>query len=355
MTELEEHKPEIIQPSALESLSRAETDVQIATARRYPRTLSLVKSDMLSYATLDEETAASCFYTLPRGGKTIQGPSVRLAEIAIACYGNIKIGARVLSVDAESDNPHVIVQAVCHDMQRNVSVSIEKRRRITKKRSKTFVDEDDIQLACNACSAIAFRDAVFKVVPLALIKPVYEQARKVAVGNIRSLGAKRTEVIDRLKKMGATEDRILAVVEARNLEDIDMDKLQVLIGLGTALKDGETSLEEAFPAPTTSTGAIGRLDPKPADPAQPPPPAAEPTPPPNAEPPPASELKADDLIKQLLKNAAGLNIGRNVLTSKLVEMGLLDDGKNVADMDAKQAGRALDAWDEIKKSVLSPK
>lgn len=246
--QLEILQPE--EPSAIEAIERAQIDTQIATAKRYPRVLSKVKADMLSFATLDEETALSTFYTLPRGGKTIQGPSVRMAEIAISCYGNLRAGARPIQTVTTGEFPHVIVQAVCHDLEKNVAISIEKRRRIVGKKSKGgAIDEDDVNLATNACAAIAFRDAVFKVVPGALIKPVYEQAKAVAVGDIKSLGAKRTKVIERLTQMGAKLENILGRVEAKKVEDIDLTKLEVLIGLGTSLKDGETTLEEAFPTP----------------------------------------------------------------------------------------------------------
>src|SRR4030095_13145064 len=75
--------------NAIEAISRAEIDVQIATAKRYPRVLTQVKQDMLEMATIDEETAAACFYSVPRGSKNIVGPSIRLAEIAFSCYGNV--------------------------------------------------------------------------------------------------------------------------------------------------------------------------------------------------------------------------------------------------------------------------
>lgn len=244
---LDDGKQKSVALTPIEAIERASIDVQITTARRFPRTLSTVKATMLSFATLDEETAASCFYTLPRGGKNIQGPSVRLAEIAVSSYQNLRAGSRVVEVVTDGPSPHVLVQAVAHDLQNNVAISVEKRRRITKKKKAERIDEDDINLACNACSAIAFRDAVFKVVPLALVKPVFEAAKKTAIGDIKSFAAKRAAVVDRLKQMGAREDRILAVVEAKKVDDIDLTKLEVLIGLGTALKDGEVTLEDAFP------------------------------------------------------------------------------------------------------------
>lgn len=244
--------------NALSVIERANIDCQIETAKKYPRKLSRVKDDMLSLATLDEDTAASCFYTLPRGGKTIQGPSVRMAEIAASCWGNFRAGSRVVSTQTDGDNPHVVVQAMAHDLQTNTAITIEKRRRVTKKKSKDFVDEDDINLAVNSCSAIAFRDAVFKIVPRAIINPIYERAKQVAVGDIKSLAANRQRVIDRLKQMGATEERIFAVVGAAKIEDIDQDKLEKLIGLGTALKDGATTLEEAFPVVIKPASFVGQ-------------------------------------------------------------------------------------------------
>ena len=236
-------------PGALESIARAEIDIQISTAKAYPRNIANVKKSMLEIATLDEETAEACFYTLPRGGKSIQGPSIRLAEIAISCFGNIKSATRVIETVPEGEHPYVIVQAVCIDLQNNVAVSMEKRRRITKKKSKPAPDDDDINLATNACAAIALRDAIFKVVPLALVKPVYEAAKKVAVGDQKTLAERRGKCIDTFAKMGVSKARILSLLNKKDIEEIGLDDLGTLIGLFNAIRDGETKIDEAFPDP----------------------------------------------------------------------------------------------------------
>jgi hypothetical protein len=63
--------------------------------------------------------------------------------------------------------------------------------------------------------------------------------------------------------MGVTEDRILAVVECRKVEDVTLEHLEVLIGLGTAIKDGETRIEEAFPlAAAVSKPTFGKPEAK---------------------------------------------------------------------------------------------
>jgi hypothetical protein len=270
---------EIVGNDALTAISRAEIDMQIATAKRYPRNLMRVKTQMLSIATMDQETAEACFYSLPRGGKNIEGPSVRMAEIALSAYGNVKAGTRILSVHT-GENPHAVVQAVVLDLENNVGYSVEKRRRIVgKKKNDGRPDEDDINLAVNAGSAIAFRDAVFKVVPGALVKSVFDAAKKVAVGDLKSLSATRARIIERLQKYGATTDRILAKLGLQKVEEINLEHVEILMGLGTALKDGHASLEEAFP-PLTPTGTATattafrktKPDPTPTQPPADPPP-----------------------------------------------------------------------------------
>lgn len=231
-----------IQPQALELIQRAEIDMQVATAKKYPRDLAKVKRRMLDFATLDEETAESCFYTLSRGGKTIQGPSVRLAEIAVACYQNLRAASRVI----DNNGKIITCQGVCHDLENNTLISVEVQRRITKKDGRSY-DEDMQVVAGNAGNSIAFRNAVFKVVPGALLKPVYEAAKKVAVGDASTLTTKRLKIISKLNAMQVDTPRILAKLGRSNIENIGLEDLEVLIGLGTAIKDGDTTVDESFP------------------------------------------------------------------------------------------------------------
>src|SRR5690348_6841125 len=66
---------------ALSAVDRASIDMQIATAKQYPRSITAALREATELATLDEETAKTMLYALKRGGKVIPGPSVRLAEI----------------------------------------------------------------------------------------------------------------------------------------------------------------------------------------------------------------------------------------------------------------------------------
>ena len=238
---------DIIQPKALELIQRAEIDMQVATARKYPRDIGVVKKKMLSFATLDEETAEGCFYTLKRkdrdgNQKKIQGPSVRLAEIAVSCYGNLRAAARIV----DNDGKTITSQGICHDLENNTLICVEVRRRITNTKGKTF-NEDMQVVTGNAANAIAFRNAVFKVIPGALVKPVYDMAMKVAVGDATTLKTKRDKLFKRFEAMGVDQAQVLHAIEKKTMDAVDLEDIETLIGIGTAIRDGDTTIDQAFP------------------------------------------------------------------------------------------------------------
>ena len=252
---------EVVETSALEQMERAQIDSQISTAKRYPRQLAAVKQSMLSFATLDVDTAASCFFTLPArkggDGKPIQGPSIRMAEIALSCYGNIRAGARVVGDDGKI----LTVQGVCHDLERNVCITVENKRRITSKDGRRFSD-DMIVMTGNAACSIALRNAVFRVVPLALVKPIYEAAKKTAVGDAKTLVQRRADALAHFSKMGVVKEKVFAALNVKGLEDIGLDHLEVLLGYASAIRDGETSIDEVFnpkPDAGAASGAAGGM------------------------------------------------------------------------------------------------
>lgn len=243
--------------SFVESQSRGETDIQISTAHRFPRSVKAFRAKALSLATLDEETAASCFYSLPRDGKAIEGPSARLAEIVAVSWGNLRSQANVVDID----DKWVTARGVCWDLEANVAVSVEVRRRITNKQGRRFND-DMIGVTSNAACAIALRNAVFKVVPMAMAKPIYEAARRVAIGNAQTLSSRRAKMVDHFGKMGVQPDQICQKVNKASVDDITLDDLGTLIGLATAIKDGDTTVDEAFAVEKPANGGGDTSRPK---------------------------------------------------------------------------------------------
>ena len=60
--------------------------------------------------------------------------------------------------------------------------------------------------------------------------------------------------------MGISEARILAVVGRSNVDSITLNDLETLFGLFTAIKDGQATIEEAFPVDAGITMPKAKTD-----------------------------------------------------------------------------------------------
>ncbi|UKK52633.1 hypothetical protein [Prevotella sp. E2-28] len=249
---------EVIQPNqgnsygALEVLNRSEVDSQIATAKQYPRNLARALNNIETLATMDEETAESCFYALRRGGKLLEGPSVRMAEIVASAYGNLRVQARIIA----NDGKFITAQGVCHDLETNYAVSAEVKRRITDSKGHTF-SEDMQAVTGNAACSIAMRNAVFKVVPMAMFKNVMGKVKQVSIGKSLSLEESRGRMIDYFGKLGVDKQHIFDYLSVDKIDEIDIDMVCELRGLANAIKDGQTTIQETFyPKPVDTANNV---------------------------------------------------------------------------------------------------
>lgn len=242
-------------PQALSLQMRAEIDMQIATAHAFPRSIATFARQARELVTLSEEQAQSCIYSLPRGkgrdAKTITGPSARFAEVIQYCFKNSRGGGRVVGVEGN----FVVAQGVFHDLENNIMVTMEVRRRITDKYGKLYND-DMVMVTGNAAAAIAHRNAVLKAIPKAVWQPVYDLARFTAVGDVKTLDQRRSACLSWFANVGVTVDMVLAKLELGGIEDITLDVLEYLTGIRTAIKDGSVTPERAFgPEPTSAPAA----------------------------------------------------------------------------------------------------
>lgn len=241
---------QILKAEAIEAMTRSEIDVAISTAKKYPRDVLNALKTIEDYATIDKETAEGCFYALPRNEKTedgkfvkkiISGPSARFAEIVVAAWGNLTAGTRVVGNDGKT----VTAQAIVHDLEKNIRVVVEVQRRITGKDGRTFTDDMQI-LTANAAASIAFRNAVFKVVPKALLNKIEEKVKEVSIGKALDIETAKNNALTWYKKNGVTEKELLMALGINSLDEIGRDELLTLKGLRNALEQGETSIEETF-------------------------------------------------------------------------------------------------------------
>lgn len=230
-------------------LNKSEIDMQVATAHKYPRSIKRFRDETLQMVTLNELVAESCIYALPRGGKTIEGPSARFAEVIASAWGNCRAGARVVSEQGD----FITAQGVFHDLERNVAITFEVQRRITDSKGKRY-NADMIGVTGNAASSIALRNAILKGVPKAFWEDMYQAARKTVMGDVKTLANRRAEAIKAFQAFGISQQQILDKLEVAGIEDIGLEHLVVLRGLITAIKEGDTTPEQAFAGSPAANG-----------------------------------------------------------------------------------------------------
>lgn len=235
---------EEVSPSVIYQQDKAAIDMQIATAKAYPRNVKRSVENAIDIVTIDQETAMMCSYSLPRDGKAITGPSVHLAKILAQVWGNMRIEAKVVSID----NRQITSEAVCFDLENNLAIKAQVKRSIIGRRGR--YGDDMITVTGNAANAIALRNAVLSVIPRAVVDKVYNAAKQLMTGDTsddKKLDERRTKVVNRLKNTyQVTDEEILKAVGRKNFSEINADDIIVLIGIGTAIKDGDTTVEKAF-------------------------------------------------------------------------------------------------------------
>lgn len=242
-----------ISPEALYRQDKASVDIQIATAHQYPRNVLNATNDAIAIVQLNIETAEACRYALKRGtdkktgkAKIISGPSVHLAKILAQCWGNMRLQAKVVDIDRK--NKHITSQATAWDLQSNLAIQIEVKRSIAGKEG--IFSDDMITVTGNAANSISLRNAIFAIVPRGLVDKVLNAANSFVIGDISDetkLIARRKQVVETLRDTyKVTEQEIVEAVGRTAITHIDKDDILTLISIGTGIKDGDTTVDQAF-------------------------------------------------------------------------------------------------------------
>jgi len=237
--------------SVVYNQDKAVIDVQIATAKAYPRNLKRAIDNSLAIVTLDSETASTCTYSLPRGGKPVTGPTVHLAKILAQNWGNLRIEAKVVSIEQKQ----ITSQAIAFDLENNLAIKVEVKRSIMGKLGR--FNDDLITMTGNAANAIALRNAILSVIPKAVVDKVYGEALKTITGDLSDetkLIAKRKKVFDGFRETyNLTQQQVLLAIGKAAIEHVTQDDLVVLIGIAQAIKDGDTTVDMAFSTKKTTS------------------------------------------------------------------------------------------------------
>lgn len=229
----------------MDAIEKANVDVQVSTAKQFPRNVTRAIQNSIVMATIDPDTAQMMRYALTRGGKIITGPSVHLAKLIVSNWGNIRAEAKVVQIT----DSQVVSRGTCWDLENNVATAIEVRRNIKSKNGQRFSD-DMITVAGNAANSIAFRNAVFSVIPKAVTDKVYKAAHECIKGDLSDeakLLQKRTNCLKFFNdEYGITEEEVIKLCGKQTVNQIKADELVFMLGIYQSLKDGDTTVEEVM-------------------------------------------------------------------------------------------------------------
>lgn len=258
---MNENNVQVITADALEVLNRSEIDTQIATAKRYPRNIDIALARIQDIAARDAETAADCFYTIPRDGSKVDGLSVRMAEIIATSWGNLRAQARIIGDDGKT----ITAQGVAHDLETNVAISVEVKMGVVygkndkKGRTGQRFSDDMVVTTSQAACAKAFRNAVLKVVPKAVTNQIIERIRQVSVGAINAdLLKRRTMMLNWYRAKNIDINAVFYFLGVDKEDLIDADMVMKLHSLATAIKDNETTVEESLIKPYHESLALSK-------------------------------------------------------------------------------------------------
>lgn len=240
----------------------AEAQAKLVIAQKFPR--DPVKSaEAIRQACQRRGLAEEAFYTFPRGGQQVTGPSIRLAEELIRCWGNCEYGIRELSnADGQTE-----MEAWAWDYQTN-TVSLQgftvRHVRDTKGGGKELTDQRDIYEMGANMGARRMRARILAILPADLVDFAIQECKRTLAGrSTEPLADRIRKMVSAFAAMGVQASRIEQRL-GHPLQDTTPEELVELQGLYAAIKDGQIKAPDAFAAPQATAPAAVQTAPAPA-------------------------------------------------------------------------------------------
>ena len=250
-------KPPAGAPGALTSIasSREVEEVRAAMiiARSFPRD-HMTAIDRLLNACTRPTMAEAGLYTYSRGGSDVSGPSIRLAEAAAQCWGNIQFGIR----EVEQSDGESVVEAYAWDIETNTRQSKTfhvPHERHTRRGVQRLTDPRDIyELVANQ-GARRLRSCILSVIPGDVIEAAVSQCRTTMTASADTSPEAQKALLERFAEFNVTKAQIEKRIQ-RRLDAIQPAQVVMLRGVYRSLKDGMSKAADWFEPEQSTTGGI---------------------------------------------------------------------------------------------------
>ncbi len=240
----------VTEPTEIVEVNSPEVAREVATVRtrfemaiKFPRKIGMVHQEIMDACKI-QSLAKVAEYLLPIAGRSVTGPSVRIAEVILQSYGNAEMGTTLVQGEKDSG----IYESYFIDFQKNIKKTIRYKieyTRYSKARGHVKIeDHSDVKRAVNRISALHERDCLFKCVPKYIIDDALEQCRTT----LRQEGGTLTERIKKLvTSFGSLlsakvtrediEERLGHSVETMELEQVlEYGRIYISLGEGASRK-----------------------------------------------------------------------------------------------------------------------
>lgn len=235
----------------------AEAQGKLVIAKRFPR------DEVQAYAKAIEACqrptmAEKAFYSFPRGGQTVEGPTIRFAEELARCWGNIDYGIKELSQDGGKSE----MQAYAWDLETNaqsVQNFTNPHQREQGKKMVTLTSQRDIYENNANMATRRLRSRILAILPSWFVEDCIEECKKTVAGN------NELPLVDRVKKMvvrfakfGVTQEQIEKRLK-KKVDTMTSDDFVEYIGIYNAIKNKESKISEWFEAETVASDLTNAL------------------------------------------------------------------------------------------------
>lgn len=237
----------VARPTGLEQavIQREVTEVQTMAlmAKRFPRD-PVVAMDRILQACARPTLAEAAVYEYAKGGSTVSGPSIRMAEAIAQNWGNILTGVDIIAGDERKSE----CIAYAWDMEtgaRDQKRFTVRHWRDTKSGGYALKDERDIYELCANMGARRKRACILAVIPGDVVEAAVQQCEvtlktkiEITPDYIKSLG-------EAFEKFGVTHAMIEKVIQ-RRLDTLTPALAMRLKKIYASLKDGMSKVDDWF-------------------------------------------------------------------------------------------------------------
>lgn len=222
----------------------AEAQGKLVIAKRFPR------DEVAAYAKAMQACqrpamAAKAFYSFPRGGQAVEGPTIRFAEELARCWGNIDYGIKELSQDDGKSE----MQAYAWDLETNaqsVQNFTNPHQREQGKKMVTLTSQRDIYENNANMATRRLRSRILAILPAWFVEDAIAECKKTLAGkNDMPLIDRVKNMVVQFAKLGVSQSQIERRLK-KKIDNMNADDFTQFIGIFNAIKQGESKIADWF-------------------------------------------------------------------------------------------------------------